>query len=243
MELRQEGSASTRDDARAMHAMKEELKIKGEVLIESEPGLDFLAKVVGIKPGHYLIVKPTLERPISSQMKVNDKVQVVCFQPLPLRFRTSVLRINHDPPSIFLDDSSPPVIEDAERRRNERHKVFIEARCKDLDIHKSRCSWKCHILDISESGCLIHGTFSLLVDRDITLCFKNPWTGEDIRAKVRVVRSEATDGGIRSGLQFIELLPEDQKRLYELISLLKNKDSFHRILTAGRVSNEPGIKP
>jgi hypothetical protein len=122
----------------------------------------------------------------------------------------------------------PTAVEEINLRESERKKIFIRATFLDSQDRQGEHSWEGYILDISDSGCLMWGDFVHLVDRDIFLSFRVPWTGEKIQVKARVVRCEVTEQGIQSGIQFVDVNAETQERLNQFIKSLEN-DRISRI--------------
>lgn len=214
-------------------AMKEKsehwFRLHEEILVEPASGsAGFRTNIVGFKPGEYLIVDSPSSQSPPSELRINDKMRVRCFQHGACRFETRIRHLIQDPtPLLFLD--YPHSVEEIDRRGSERKKIFIRGTYLDLLNHKGRRSWEGYILDISDSGCLMWGDFVHLVDREIMLSFQVPWTGEKIQAKARVMRCEVTDKGILSGLKFTAMDSENRGRLDGLISSLKD-DQLSRLV-------------
>ncbi len=204
------------------------LHLHEEVYVEPTAGSSgFHTFVVGLKPGQCVLLEHPFKESDVHPIKVGDILWVRCFQHAVFRFKARILRIIKDPiPLIFLE--FPKTVEEINLRASDRKKIFIKGTFLDLQNRAPDRSCEGYILDISESGCLMWGDFVHLVDRDILLTFRVPWTGEQIQAKARVIRCEVTDKGIRSGLKFIEVKPEAEHRLRDFIETLK-ENHLHRM--------------
>jgi c-di-GMP-binding flagellar brake protein YcgR len=186
---------------------------------EGSPG--FHTHIIGFKPHLCLILEHPFKDSSAHPLRPNEFLWIRCLQSTMFRFKSRLLRIIDDPVPLLLL-SYPNAVEEINLRETERKKIFLRGTFFDLQDRQNDRSWEGYILDISDSGCLMWGDFVHLVDRDILLTFRIPWTGETIQAKARVVRCEVTDKGIRSGLRFIDVDPETQQRLHEFIGSLKD---------------------
>lgn len=197
--------------------MEEELYVEPTA---ASPG--FHTHVVGFKAPQCLILEHPFLDSGAHQIKPRDPLWIRCFRNTVLRFQVRVLRTLKDPvPLIFTE--YPKTVEEINLRESHRKKVFLRGSFLDLRDRGYRRSWEGYILDLSDSGCLMWGDFVHVVDKDILLSFKVPWTGEKIQAKARVVRCEVTDKGIRSGLKFMELDEHTRSRLKALLESLEEK--------------------
>ena len=198
-------------------------QVEEEVYVEPTAGSPgFHTHVVGFKISHCLILEHPFTDSGAHQVRVNDPLWIRCFRKTVLRFRVRVLRILREPIPLLLLEY-PKTVEEINLRESDRKKVFLRGSFLDLRDKKSDRSWEGYILNISDSGCLMWGDFVHLVDRDVLLSFRVPWTGEKIQAKARVVRCEVTDKGIRSGLKFIDVDPDTQARLNGLLKSLEEQ--------------------
>ncbi len=196
--------------------------VNEEVYIEPTAGSQgFHTHVVGFIAGRCIILDRPFKESGSHRLKANDSLWVRCFQSSVFRFRTRVLGIIEDPVPLFFVEF-PRATEEINLRESERKKIFVRGTFLDLQDRKADRSWEGYILDISDTGCLMWGDFIHLVDRDILLSFRVPWSGQKIQTKARVVRCEVTDKGIRSGLQFLDLDSETEKALRGFIASLKD---------------------
>lgn len=198
-------------------------QVEEEVYVEptaASPG--FHSHVVGFKVSQCLILEHPFTESGAHQIRVNDLLWIRCFRSKVLRFKVKVLHILKSPiPLLFLE--YPRTVEEINLRESDRKKVFFKGTFLDLRDKKRDRSWEGYILDISDSGCLMWGDFVHLVDRDVLLNFRVPWTGENISAKARVIRCEVTEKGMRSGLKFIDVDDETRKRLQELLKSLEEQ--------------------
>jgi c-di-GMP-binding flagellar brake protein YcgR len=199
--------------------------VNEEVYVEPTAGSPgFHTHVLGFKPGHFLLLEHPFKESGAHQIKMNDSMWIRCFQNIVFRFRTRVVQITTSPiPLLFVE--FPKTVEEINLRESARKKIFIRATFLDPQDRQGDHSWEGYILDISDTGCLMWGDFVHLVDRDILLTFRIPWTGERIQVKARVVRCEVTDQGIQSGLKFVDVGEKTQERLNQFIASLEN----HRI--------------
>lgn len=199
-------------------------QVEEELYVEptaASPG--FHSQVVGFKVSQCLILEHPFTDSGAHQIRTNDLLWVRCFRNKVLRFRVKVLHILKSPMKLlFLE--YPKTVEEINLRESDRKKVFLRGTFLDLKDSKRDRSWEGYILDISDSGCLMWGDFVHLVDRDVLLNFRIPWTGENIRAKARVVRCEVTDKGMRSGLKFIDLDEGTRSRLRTLLKSLEGQE-------------------
>jgi c-di-GMP-binding flagellar brake protein YcgR len=200
-----------------------------EVFVEPTAGSrGFHTQIIGLKPHRCLILEHPFNGPEVQALKASDAIWVRCFQETVSRFKTQILGILEDPlPCLFV--SYPEVFEEYNLRASSRKKIFLRGRFIDSQHGHPDPSNEGYILDISDSGCLMWGDFVHLVDKEILLSFRVPWTGERIDAKARVVRCEVTEKGIRSGLQFVDLDLEAQEHLRKFISSLKDEEIHHLI--------------
>jgi len=198
-------------------------QVEEEVYVEPTAGSPgFHSHVVGFKVSHCLILEHPFTDSGAYQIRINDLLWIRCFRNKVIRFKVKVLYILKTPlPLLFLE--YPRTVEEINLRESDRKKVFLKGTFLDLRDRKPDRSWEGYILDISDSGCLMWGDFVHLVDRDVLLSFRVPWTGENIRAKARVIRCEVTEKGIRSGLKFIELDEETRCRLQGLLKSLEDQ--------------------
>lgn len=198
-------------------------QVEEEVYVEPTAGSPgFHSHVVGFKVSHCLILEHPFNNSGAHQIRLNDLLWIRCFRNKVLRFKVKVLYILRAPiPLLFLE--YPRTFEEINLRESDRKKVFLKGTFLDLRDRKPDRSWEGYILDISDSGCLMWGDFVHLVDRDVLLNFRIPWTGENIRAKARVIRCEVTEKGMRSGLKFIDLDDETRSRLQSLLKSLEDQ--------------------
>ncbi len=198
-------------------------QVEEEVYVEptaASPG--FHSHVVGFKVPHCLMLEHPFADSGAHQIRIGDVLWIRCFRNKVLRFGVKVLHILKNPiPLLFLE--YPRTVEEINLRKSERKKVFLRGTFLDLRERKPDRAWEGYILDISDSGCLMWGDFVHLVDREVLLSFRVPWTGQDVSAKARVVRCEVTEKGIRSGLKFVDLDDETRSRLKELLKSLEGK--------------------
>jgi hypothetical protein len=184
---------------------------------ETSPG--FHTHVIGFKPHRCLIVEHPFEDPATHPLRPDEVLWIRCLQSTMFRFKSRLLRVINDPVRLLLLEY-PTSVQEINLRESERKRIFLRGTFFDLDDRQNERSWEGYILDISDSGCLMWGDFVHLVDRDILLTFRIPWTGEKIQVKARVLRCEVTEKGIRSGLRFIDVEPETHHRLDEFIGSL-----------------------
>jgi c-di-GMP-binding flagellar brake protein YcgR len=203
--------------------MNREFHSDEEVFLDTERStVRYRTHIIGRKADHYIVVDLSADHRIKSQMEVNDLIWVYCYESPVCRFKTRVRQIFEDPPLLVLDYPLPRAIEAMEHRRDERSMVFVPVELYPDSTHHKKLPWTGYILDISSSGCQILGDLTAYVDRNVCLSFRIPWTGANIQARARVVRCEATEKEIRSGLKFIDLDPNNQDQLSALIGSLKD---------------------
>lgn len=111
--------------------------------------------------------------------------------------------------------------EEFERRESPRKKTFAPVSII-LERDLGPCILKGFILDLSESGCLIQGDLSQVLESDVVLDFPIPFFNHRIKAKARVMRCVAAGNGVQSGVKFLGIEPVDKKQLASFISLLEN---------------------
>lgn len=198
-------------------------QVEEEVYVEPTAGSPgFHSRVVGFKVSQCLILEYPFTDSGAHQIRINDLLWVRCFRNKVLRFKVKVLYILKIPIALlFLE--YPETVEEINLRESDRKKVFLKGTFLDLRDRKPDRSWEGYILNISDSGCLMWGDFVHLVDHEVLLNFRIPWTGEVICAKAKVIRCEVTEKGVRSGLKFIDLDDEARQRLQGLLKSLEDQ--------------------
>lgn len=191
-----------------------------DLLVETESrSFGFNSRIIGVKPHHYLVLDLPLDLPGTSQLKVDDKVRVNCFHAPIIHFQSKILQILDNPPLLVLEFPPPEAIQKADRRSSQRVKLLFQASCIDLQ-EEPRDPFEVYLLDISDAGCLISVDVAPPVGHNLLLSFQIPWSREDIQTKARVIHSYDTERGTRCGVEFVDMDPENQKRLDAFIDLL-----------------------
>jgi c-di-GMP-binding flagellar brake protein YcgR len=209
-------------------------QIQEQVYVEptaSSPG--FHTIVLGLKVSHCLILEHPFEGMGAHRLKAGDVLWIRCFKEKVVRFRARVLRVLREPLPMLIVEY-PKTVEEIDLRGSERKKVFLRGAFLDLKERRSDRAWEGYILDISETGCLMWGEFVHLVDRDVLLSFRIPWTGELIKAKAKVVRCEVTDKGVRSGLKFLEMDESTKEKIKAFMKVLDERTDVAKLISESR---------
>jgi c-di-GMP-binding flagellar brake protein YcgR len=181
----------------------------------------FHTQVVGAKPPHFLILcYPPAVSDVRPR-KVRDLATIQCFQQPAVRFTAGILTIVPDPTPLLITEY-PFVVETLERRRGERKKVFIRGEFFATRPNGKKDAKEGYILDISDSGCLVTGDFVHLMDCQVHLNFRVPWSDQLIKAVGRVVRCEVSGSGIRGGIEFVDMDPKAMDQLKGLVKSLQD---------------------
>lgn len=197
----------------------------------SSPG--FHTVVLGFKVSHCLILEHPFEGLGAHRLRPKDVLWIRSFREKVIRFRAKILRVLKDPLPMLIVEY-PRTVEEIDFRESDRKKVFLRGAFLDLKERKPDRAWEGYILDISETGCLMWGEFVHLVDRDVLLSFRIPWTGELIKAKARVVRCEVTDRGVRSGLKFLDMDEATREKLKAFMEILEGKKDVAKLISESK---------
>ncbi len=114
-------------------------------------------------------------------------------------------------------------------RHAKREKIFLQVEIFDLEQQELKHSISGYILDISVKGALIFANLSHLIDQEVLLTFEVPWINETFRLKAKVIRSDISEKGIRSGVQFLEISEADITTLKNMIQFIERGD-FNNII-------------
>jgi hypothetical protein len=184
----------------------------------SRPG--FQTRVVGMKMDSYVIIEHSLSGTALQPIQPNDRIWGRSSHGMLFRFRTRVIGILATPlPLLFV--APPDYFEEVNVRARERRKVFLPAVFSDpMDLARSRVG-EGFVLDLSETGCQVSSGIRLPDDRDLQMSFQVPWTKEKFLTKARIIRSELTTEGFRSGVRFLEMDGPTQERLKHLLEFLQ----------------------
>jgi c-di-GMP-binding flagellar brake protein YcgR len=191
------------------------------------------SRIVGPDPSAFLLFHLPKGHPIAPALKANDRVLVHSLKFPTCQFSTSVIRILREPSVLFVAYPPPQSIRQLNRRQDERRKVFLPGRCWSLDPHERKFMWEGHVLDLSQSGCLILGDLSQRLMKEVEIVFRVPWTGEVIRARAQVARVEMARRRLMSGLQFRDLEPEAETKISSLLGSLKTEEIARMVIADG----------
>jgi len=196
-------------------------KLGRQIMIEPFMGFDgFRSQIIGIKAPDYLILENPIPKKDISLYPWKNPLWARYFHYSLYRFQTKALKIQYAPSSLMFV-LYPEAVERLDFRKGDRRQVFIKACVHGLETEYSRSEINVIILDISKTGCLLLADLNHLVDRDVLLSFKVPWTGEEFEIKALVVRCDASEQGLRSGLRFFQMDRATQGRYLRFIEALQ----------------------
>jgi hypothetical protein len=186
----------------------------------SRPG--FRARVVGMKKDSYVILEHSLSDTALQQLPPNQRIWGRSSHGMFFRFRARVIGFLTKPLPLLLL-APPDYFEEVNVRARERRKVFLPAVFSDpTDLARSRVG-EGFVLDLSETGCQVSSGIRLPDNRDLQMSFQVPWTKEKFLTKARIIRSELTTEGFRSGVRFLEMDGPTQERLKQLLDFLQEE--------------------
>lgn len=208
-------------------------RLNEAVHVETTAGsTSFSTCIVGVKPDVFLILEHPHTETDAPALRPQDIVGVRCPQNDFLQFTSKVIQVLEDPiPLIFVQ--YPRFAEGTNQRRDERKMVFIRGEFQKLHSNVPGPFKNGYLLNISESGCLMWSNAVEHLDQEVLLAFRIPWCGTAVRARARVVRCEVTDGGVKSGLEFVELRPEARMEIRQLLQSLDERQLCQFLIDRG----------
>ena len=196
------------------------LKVGTKVVLEFiESGQAFESKILDWIEQKSLFIAAPDNAHNFVELKVGARVIVEIHAEEIYRFQSEISDYQI---SNLISLTCPAIIEQGGRRRASRHKVFIKT---DISYKKDslRTSYlQGYMLDLSLTGCSVLVNLSHLLQKEVELTFKIPWTDETIQVDGRVVRFDTDEHGSRSGIQFNRVKDDLLKRLTRCIENLEN---------------------
>jgi c-di-GMP-binding flagellar brake protein YcgR len=174
-----------------------------------------------VEPGGFIILGLPAGGPGVSALAAGEALLVHTLGFPVCQFNSRILQVVDDPALLLLSYPGKGAITQVHRRKSERMKVLLPGRCWSLDPEGNQLLWEGHILDISETGCLVLGDLGERLGQPVRLVFRVPWSEGSLRIPARVVRTATGGKGMQSGLEFSGLDSALRANLEEALSSLQ----------------------